>query len=729
MRALHIFIAIAITCSAHRADASADAALAFWCDGKQPETLPRVPSVPRDELDAPAPNELTLLGSVGVRLVGMAILRSMVQAALDGGMASPGAIEQHAAAEQARADAYRRRIGELSPGILPGGSGRGTNGSQQVADTERENFSAAAKWLTTTNEKATAEMQAGVTAVRQLLKSGADPDMTMLEELCITPRDLLIRAHQEFPRDTALRTLIAQLPPEREPPNASTRAFRAKPSTRSIMEGNPAAKPEMAFSPAKIAEALQGPLRACKPQRKTLGICERAAAKPPVLRPARQRAIAAFDEGAAQRTPQWWTRLEQEFPGHRSRLRYRANGQCWQTDGKERLDCSQWYALAWSVGDDIAGTPYQTRAGAFALARNDKLPDGYHVLNRPPGLYVARSGALRLDSMVTELPTAFIWPDAARHDTVSLTADKGHAWLVDHMDALMRNIPSIVNMTLLPSFSCSRACQLTLSTEMVAAAADWKHHLRPLPTDALFAVTTPAGDFVDSNFATIASHMHDFVAAAAKRDPGVVEWTRQDYDGFVRRLETRSVLASNRVPFIGFTYVPRYDTVLRDVKLMRGGLHGDWMTYPINCAVHRAFHPERHNTNGSCTQYALPLRLAVGTANLPSGVVARTTGRQIVLAQNLCFVDGRNAVVDGWSAACAAGSRRIPLADVFRHELGHWLGVEHVDDPPAGDATDIMTPVLGGALRFTNRSRNEAHARLGQESAKPLRINEELRLW
>lgn len=727
---MHSFaLAAAVACSAHCADLRADDALAFWCKGTPPATLPRVPSVPKDELDAPAPNELTLLGTVGVRLVGMAILRSMMQATVDGGMFEPAAIEQHAVNEQARADAYRRRIQEISPGTVLGPPGGNTRASQHVADNEREKFIEAAKWVNETNRKAAAEMHAAVAATRQLLESGADPDMTMVEDLCITPRDLLIRAQQEFPDDTQLRNLIAQLPPERQPPNAVTKAFRAQPSKRSTMEGNPGAKPEMVFSPEKLAEALQGPLRACKPPRNTLSICESATAKPPVVRSARQRAIAAFDQGAAQRTPLWWARLEQEFPGDRSRLRYRTNGDCWRTNGKGRLDCNQWFALAVSVGDDIAGKPYQTRAGTFALAENDKLPDGYHVMNRPPALHVVRSGVLRLDSMVTELPAAFIWPDAARHDAVPETADKGSAWLVAHMDALMQNIPSVVNMTLLPGFSCSRTCQLTLSTEIVAAAADWKHHLRPLPIDALFAVTTPAGDFVDSNFATIASHMHDYVTAAAKRDPGVNEWTRQDYEGFVSRLETRSVVANDRMPFIGFTYVPRYDTIARDVKLMRGGLRSHWMTYPIDCAVHRAFHPDRDNTNGSCASYALTLRLAVGAENLRPGVVARTTGRQIILARNLCFVDGKNAALDGWSGACAADSRRIPLADVFRHELGHWLGVQHVDDLGEGDATDIMTPVIGGTLRFTNRSRNEAQARLGQESTAPLRINEELRLW
>ncbi|HVJ63078.1 MAG TPA: hypothetical protein VM555_10250 [Tahibacter sp.] len=723
-KAILILCVLACRCAIANDDATT-----FWCEGRQVPSLPSVPKVPKAEIDLPAPSGLSLSGMLATRLLQLSMFASGTQQAADTAFDAAAYRREFAQSEADREANYRRNASKAGVAALPGDPVRSRANAAAEADAHVEMM----KLLKENNRIARAGISETTAAVARLFAEGADPDAPMLADLCITPRDLIVRARREYPESAEIERLLAGLSRERVPANTVGRAFLDSPSSRERLRTDPEHVPLMDPSPEKLVQRIAGAMRTCRiPADRKLSLCAKPADADPSIRsasPHKAVSLPKADPNGASRHDDWWQLLSQQFPIARKQFALRDGETCSPMENvSTNYPCARWYPVAAKAGNTLAGQAYHTRLGTFALRDASVLPDGFHVIGDKPALYAVRAGVVSRVADNIDLPTAFVWPEFARHRTEIGPLDKAIQAMIDSMEQVMKNLPSVVSATIVPAFDCDRACARVLSTELVAAAADWKHHLRPLLIDALFAIDTPVGTYVDNTYAVTVGHMNSYVAQARKEGEPVDDWTAQRYDGLVRGLDRFSVVAKYPSPFVGFTFVPADDETTRDRKFARGGLQSAWLTYPMRCAVQRAFHGALSTRAGECAQYDLQLRLSLSAADLPLGVVARVEDRTIELARGICLVDGEDRPVSGWQPVCAGTSPRVRVADVFRHELGHWLGIEHVADAEDGD-TDIMSPVIAGAMNFSRRSRNTAIERIRLDTSEPLRISESLLLW
>lgn len=690
----------------------------FWCDGRlstearYPVLPPELPELVPGEIDRPSNSGLTLLGTASVHL-----LRQVVVTRGDHRV-------RDAFGDRKFLEAVKNKYfkpGTVHPQMIQKMDGLIANSS----DDPRTQF--ADRWTGGTLISFT------LSHIEKLIAAGADVDAPMFADLCLTPRDLILRSFAEAPASSHLKPLIERLPPERAPPGSKGRLFREQ-----TFLGDPQSNAffELTDSPLKpenIAALVPTKMRPCKiAPSPPLGICRNRASRESVRIANLWNPVGAPPLGDPSRDVAWFTLLSRVSAVARDEFYYRDGRRCRKIfEESVEADCAQSPPVAAKLGRGFANLRYQGRRGAYTLRGDEMLPDGYHQIGDPPVLRVVRAGTFATAGFADNAPVAFIGPDIGSHHDVVDTDGEMDTWNDRSLVDQLRKLPVLVKIGPAGSFRCDARCRSVLATEAIAATADWKHHLRPLAVDALFAVDTDIGLFVDNSYFASTAQMD----ALAHADSGLrglgrylkARMTPAQPGAAASSLSTRSVLGRTHTPFVGYTLLPDGETVARQPKYRTTGLHALWKSYPEDCTLAVVLARDDQRDGLACIRHAGALRLSVESGPLANRVVALIENRRVVLSNRVCLVDARDTPVSGWEDVCVGARRRVPLVVVLRHELGHSLGLHDIGIKEESVA-DVMDETIDQTMRFTAQSRQAARAAINTPRSTHRHVNGMLRL-
>lgn len=671
-----------------------DNQLDFWCDGKSLPSLvtPEVPPVGPGEINNPANSGLTLLGTAAAHL-----LRQLVVTGGD------QLVSHYAYDRDVRAAMVKK--------YFPRGS---TDAATRKMMQEFVKAGSTEPHINL-HERSVGFMTVGETfaRIKQLIAAGADVDAPMFSDLCLTPRDLLLRSHAESPALTNLDELVKALPPERVPPNEKgkqflQRPFRNDPKARRFFELS-----DSPLRPDDVAALVPTKMRPCKiPESPLLKLCRNRATRESIRIANLWNPVGAPPSGDPSRDAAWFATLGRVSTVARDQFFYRDGKNCRKIFDANFFDtCDRSLPLAVKIDGSFRRTAYWGRRGSHDLRGDEVLPEGYHRLGNPPALFVVRGGVIERAGVDVDTPTAFIGPDIGSHHDVVAPGSEADTWDDQQLVAQLAKLPAILLVKPTNRLRCDTRCRATLATESIAAAADWKHHLRPLATDALFALETDLGLFVDNTFFASVSQVDAVVRAnPERRGPGPVfrsDTATTNARDAASKLASRSVLGRNHAPFVGFTLLPSADRSATNPQYRTSNLQQVWKSYPLDCTLETALMPDERRDASACGRQARTLRLGVESGPLREGVVALIEDNRVVLSESVCLVDARDMPLSGWEDACTGARRRVPLVVVLRHELGHSLGLHDIGAQDSS-VSDVMDGRIEETMRFTAQSRQSA---------------------
>ena len=679
----------------------------FWCDGTSLTSLatPEVLPVEPDEIDHPANSGLTLLGTAAAQLLrqvvvsgGDQIVSDLIydknfRTAMIKKYFPRGSVDRETSKKmQQFIDA-----GSTEPHI---GMRERTMGSMTILST--------------------------IDRIKHLIEAGANVDTPMFDDLCLTPRDLILRAYAESPALTQLDDLVRGLVPESVPPNEKAKQFLQRP-----FRNDPKAKrffdlSDSPLKPGDVAALVPTKMRPCKiPPSPPLSLCRNRASRESVRIANLWNPVGAPPSGDPSRDVAWFATLGSVSTVAREQFFYRDGRRCRKIfDPKVDDDCERSIPLAAKLGDSLRHERYRGRRGAHDLRGDEVLPDGYHLLGEPPALYTVRAGVVERTDIAVDAPVAFIGPDIASHHDVVAPGSEAETWDDAYLVAQLTKLPAIVSLRPAEKFDCDAQCRAALATEAIAATADWKHHLRPLAADALFAVDTDLGLFIDNVYFASTSQIE--AAARARRKPQRGELPK-DANAAAAAIAARSVLGRDHAPFVGYTLLPASEIQARSPQYRNSQLQQAWKSYPRDCAIEVALTLDAQRDASVCGPQARTLRLSVESGPLADRVIALVEDNRVVLSGGVCLVDARDEPLSGWGEVCTGARRRIPLVVVLRHELGHSLGLHDIGTQEENVA-DVMDETIDQTMRFTAQSRRAARAAITSPGSTPRHVNGMLRL-
>lgn len=735
-----LLVSLLITCPIHATGQDRDLpdqGLALWCNGDfaADVTDHRIPDFQPEEINRPAPSGLTLLGTLATRLLQVssriAVLRIQADAVPKNAVQR---FTESLRAQNRRLESFRDRMKQAIGQSLP--NTRPNQEDKRMAE-DLDRWGDELRLDITRSE---AEIVSLVSGIQSLIAAGADPDAPMIRELCITPRDIITKASREHPESREVQNLLEQLSPEPLALNAIGDGFVNGPTIRDLAKTSMMGEfAEFNWTPSRIAETLPGTMRDCTiADEPRVSFCPRAV-------PALPKVVAGRDASTSpasdppDRTPapqaysgnvlDWHQAIARESMVAQNWFLARDGDRCLQVGGNgTRMSCDGWFPIGASVSASWDATSYHARTGRIGMPVGSVLPDGYHVVGEPARLIAIRAGQVLQVTTNPPVRPAFIWPDFAIHRTVAPTNRETIKVMQDELDHLLERWPSVVNFTISSELDCDAACTTIVSTEMVQAVADWKHHVRPVPIDVLFAVDTPAGLFVDNNYLVATAHLNNYITLRRWQDPGFGDWIEQKYDPEIRNMVEHSVVAKMFTPFIGYSILPMEDGLARDRRFIRRGLNSEWITFPMKCPLERAFESSIEPKHATCAVYSPRLRLSLRKAALGPGIVAKLDGRNVVLSDTACYLDGRGVPIPGWATHCGTAGQGTKLADVLRHEVGHWFGIGHVAVGISDSGwSDVMEAKLPDQMVFSPASRDAALKAMTEDSRGTTRTDEEIR--
>lgn len=541
----------------------------------------------------------------------------------------------------------------------------------------------AAEWL----PKLRDELRRTLAHIARLHEQGADFDQPILAELCLTPRDLLMRAAREPEMSEQISRFLGTLGAERVPPNALGVKFRGATGTAASFEqaliggGLPAEFTQNTID--QIAERASGPFRLCDTSAyEKMAAC--ALDTPPKL-------VRVPDTEAAPRSPL----KAVPIPAIRGFERPWCNVS-WPSDASTCQHTLDAIGTRLVSVDSIA---YLGRGGLTSAGSEINLPDGMHMLGSPPQPYQVAYGTLTRLSRPVDFPT-FITPHPAERCVAPVELQPKSTINLSAMAAIVLTVEGT---------GCDARCTSAISTEVVGALADWKAFIAP-NAPILVSIATPNGIFLDSRTASKMAFLERTFGV-----PALKQHLSKPYDAD----EIGSLMESSHrltyqnphfdedktIPFFGYTMARTDSSFWGDGKI---GIpeelsnHG----YFTRCLLSLSFGQPRECQFG---EQVMKIHIGIEKNMAP---IATINNRSVRLNQCTRFIDSAGNEIDMGSGDCAKPRRTVRMSSLLIHEIGHWLGMEH--SSPDKCPKDVMGASYSENSCFTQCTANDARSVLGK---------------